>query len=271
MAVGERRERRHGRRGAAILLAVVAAWVSPGAAEIDPRLGRNLEVILDTSGSMLRDDKIAIAKAALLDFFGSVPADVPVGLIVFDGRAPKRLLPLGPLDRARIAQIVGGLEADSQTPIKASLELAEKSLLACRAAQAGYGVHAIVLVTDGEETVDPALLPAAVGRILAEGIEIHVIGLDLPGGHTLKETVTSYRSARNREELKAALRGTLAEAATYREAVGDRPAPAQPAPEAPAPGGGAGTFPRPVAGGAVILVGCALALLLFRWAKRPRR
>lgn len=200
------------------LVGALPASAAPAAPSgSDDRLRRNFEVILDTSGSMNDNGKIGAAKAALTTFLHNLPEDAYVGLICFDSGRPKRLLPLGKLDRSQIDQIVARLRADGATPIRDSLVVAAESLRRQREAQGGYGSYTIVVVTDGEETVNSAALPSTVQAVIAQGNAVDVIGFDLDSEHSLKAQVTTYRSARDQATLTQAIMGTLAEVEDYKE------------------------------------------------------
>lgn len=201
-----------------LLLALVAVR-APAAGVADERLAQNYEVVFDTSGSMAERDKIGGARRALKSFLAQVPAEARVGLIVFttDGR-PRRILPLGALDRDRVAALVDPLTAGGNTPIKDSVLLAANSLIGQREKQQGYGSYTVVVVTDGEETVDPNGITGALEQVLARGVSIEVIGFDVPESYSLRNLVTKYRAASDEAELTAALASVLGEAETYDEA-----------------------------------------------------
>ncbi len=231
-----------------IRTALVGLLVLAGSAAasdvVDERLALNYEIVFDTSGSM-GGDKIASAKRALKQFLSLVPPEAKVGLIVFtgDGR-PRRVIPLGPLDRQRIAGSVDPLDAAGNTPIKDSVLLASTSLLEQREKQQGYGVYTVVVVTDGEETVDPQGIHASIRHVLSQGIAIEVIGFDVPETYSLRNAVTKYRAANDEAELTAALAGVLGEAETYDEAAQFAAIAAAERLTTPPPGG-----PTPPAGG----------------------
>ncbi|GEM_PF-4045107 len=204
---------------APIVLAGIAALAAASDA-VDGRLALNYEIVFDTSGSMGQNDKIGSAKRALKKFLSLVPAEAKVGLIVFseDGK-PRRVLPLGTLDRQRIAGCVDPLQASGATPIKDSVLLASVSLLGQRESQQGYGAYTILVVTDGEETIDPQGINASIRDVLSKGIAIEVIGFDVPDSFSLRNSVTKYRAANNEAELSAALASVLGEAESYDEAA----------------------------------------------------
>ena len=152
----------------------------PGDAPAQAALARGaaIELILDTSGSMLQplgdQLRIDVAKAALTELVTTtIPADTPLALRVFgdqpDSCETTLATPLQPLDPAAMAAQIAALPAINlvKTPIGAALEQVATDL-----ADAGEP-RIIVLVTDGEETCggDPA---AAIAALAAQGFEVRV-------------------------------------------------------------------------------------------------
>jgi hypothetical protein len=145
-----------------------------------PGIGyRNVEVVLDASGSMLQrlgaERRIEIARKALLDLAGeALPDDTNFALRVFgesaaDLCASALAIPLATLDRtAAIARIQSVKSINgAKTPIGDSLRLVKDDL-----ANAA-GPTMVVLVTDGEETCggDPL---AAIGELRNAGVDVRV-------------------------------------------------------------------------------------------------
>ncbi len=199
-----------------LLLAVGAEGSAREKKEFDPRLRRNYEIVFDTSGSM-SGKKLKIAKESLKRFLARLPAETYVGLIVFERGRPKEVLPIDRHAPATLARTVDRMKAGGHTPIKDSIELAMKNLAKRKAEQFGYGDFIILIVTDGEETIDPRGLPGTVRRAIDSGYVIDVIGFDLPREHSLKALVTNYRHAGNQAELDRALSDVLAEAESFEE------------------------------------------------------
>ncbi|MGH2560924.1 MAG: vWA domain-containing protein, partial [Thermomicrobiales bacterium] len=121
--------------------------------------GAAVELILDTSGSMLQplgdQRRIDVAKAALTDLVTTtLPAGTPLALRVFgtepDSCETPLAVPFAPLDPAAVAGQIAAIQVVDlvRTPIGAALEQVANDL-------AGAGEpRIIVLVTDGEETCD---------------------------------------------------------------------------------------------------------------------
>jgi hypothetical protein len=155
-------------------LRVTPGAVRPGAVQVlAPATARptdrTVHVILDASGSMLQrlgaERRIDVARRTLTKLVTTtLPAGTPFALRAF-GRAADScdtdlVVPLGPLDPAKIAQTTRSLEAKNgaRTPLGASLDAVGADLRAAR------GERLVILLTDGEETCngDPA---AAIERL----------------------------------------------------------------------------------------------------------
>lgn len=148
-------------------LARAVLKISPGTAEpgfvkvtaaSGPAAGdRTVEVIVDASGSMLQrigqERRIDIARQTLTRLVTStIPRGTPFVLRVFgrevDSCQTDLVTPLGPLDPAALAGVVGKLEAKSnaRTAIGASLAKVADDLRAAK------GERVVILLTDGMET-----------------------------------------------------------------------------------------------------------------------
>ncbi len=137
-----------------------------------------IELVLDTSGSMLRkigkQQRIQIAKIVLRSLVtDTLPAGIPVALRTFKSGKGScgtvMAVPLGPLDRATMAARIKGLKINkgTKTPIGATLRQVAGDLAGVE------GPKVVVLVTDGEETCkgDPA---AEVAALVARGLDVQV-------------------------------------------------------------------------------------------------
>ncbi|MFN8593712.1 MAG: VWA domain-containing protein, partial [Thermomicrobiales bacterium] len=140
--------------------------------------GAAIELILDTSGSMLQDlegqRRIDIARELLGKLVTEmIPPGAPLALRVFgdtpDSCDTNLLAPLQPLDPGAMSGLIAGLQAIDgvKTPIGASLDQVATNL------QDAAGTRIVVLVTDGEETCggDPAATLAAMAD---QGMDVHV-------------------------------------------------------------------------------------------------
>jgi hypothetical protein len=166
--------------------------------------GAAVEIILDTSGSMLKklggERRIVIARDSLERLVGEAMAEqLPVALRTFGGKSGKarsvcqtRLaVPLRPLVRADMLSRIRGLQAvpRTKTPIGVALAAVADDLKDVE------GPRSVVLVTDGGETCggDPA---AAIDELRAGGIDVtvNIVGFALEDG-ALKDQMIAWAAA----------------------------------------------------------------------------
>lgn len=165
--------------------------------------GVGVEVILDTSGSMLEKlqgrRRIDVATDALERLVSDALIEgVPFAMRTFGGkgtgkaaRCHTRLsLPLGPLEKASALEMLGKLKARKQTrtPIAAALEKVAEDLAGVA------GPRIVVLVTDGAETCGGD--PEAVIAALREGgldVTVNIVGFALED-EALKGTMADWAS-----------------------------------------------------------------------------
>ena len=163
------------------------------AAETDPAkamAARNLEIILDCSGSMLsplgKSTRIGTARQVLRDVLAKIPDDFNVGLRVYANRYSWKdmqhsctdtqlLLPIQKLDRQRILSTVDNLKPRGDTPLVYSVRQTPADLKA-------VGGGSVIVITDGQETChgDPA---KAVEELKASGfpVTLNIVGFTLKG------------------------------------------------------------------------------------------
>ncbi|MSP90663.1 MAG: VWA domain-containing protein [Myxococcales bacterium] len=170
-------------------------------------------VLLDSSGSMsgLLDGeaKMTIAKRALKSVLARLPAETHVGMLTF---ANDWIVPLGPRDDAKMLLAINAIEPHGPTPLGGFLKRAADALLQARARQYGYGSYRLVVITDGVST-DGALLDEYAPDVLARGIVVDAIGVDMAKDHVLKRNAHSYRRANNSADLERAVAAVFAEVA----------------------------------------------------------
>lgn len=200
----------------AIVLAVLAcalpAWCQ-GA-----RYHDCVVVVLDASGSMNSPmgksgkAKMAVAKSALKEVLLQVPESTHAGLLVFGGKTIREpwVYPLGPRDDEALAKAVDRPQPSGKTPLGRYIKIGADRLLYERTKQFGYGSYRLLVVTDGEAT-DRQLLEKHVPLVLARGITVDVVGVDMKDEHTLAKKVHSYRRADDPAALRKALADVLAE------------------------------------------------------------
>lgn len=184
-------------------------------------VARNLEIVLDVSGSMKtalgESTRWDTALAVLKDVVGTLPDDLNVALRVYGHRYPSKsaqtcadtelVVPLTKLDRGRILQTASSFHPRGETPLIRSVTETIGDLK-----RAGGG--SVILITDGEESChgDPK---AAAARIKASGVKVslNIVGFTLTGktveaqlGALAGSTGGRYYSAQDGAQLSRALK-----------------------------------------------------------------
>jgi tight adherence protein B len=144
---------------------VVDATAEPLGEETTP-IVRSTMLVIDTSSSMNRNDRLAGAKDAAAAFLAAVPEDVLVGLVTFDSGA--RVVEPPTTDRATLAAAVEALTARGDTAIFDAVVLASQVL-------GDDGVSSIVLLTDGDEKGSDATLDDATAAVSQPGIRLDAV------------------------------------------------------------------------------------------------
>jgi uncharacterized protein YegL len=186
---------------------------------ISPVLAQqNVVVVLDDSGSMQDSmqgnrnvSKMDAARSALTQVLGSLPDDANVGVLALNSNAEQGfwIAPLGPVNRSAISQQIDGIYAQGGTPLGAAMQTAADALLAAREKQM-YGTYRMLVVTDGEAS-DPELVQLYLPLAQSRGLMVDVIGVSMPGDHSLATQVQSYRRADDPDSFKRALAEVFAE------------------------------------------------------------
>lgn len=179
---------------------------------------KSFYLVIDGSGSMKDKpstgnfgSKIEGAKWAVKKFVNDVvPADVNLGLYVFDGRGEGERVKLGKNNREKILGEIDQIRADNGTPLNEAIMKATDALVAL-----GYGESYIVVVTDGEATDYNGSQDKGAKYALANDIEIITIGFGMTSKHGLAKSSRSYRNAANPQELLESLKETQGEMVDY--------------------------------------------------------
>lgn len=150
-----------------------------------------LTVLLDTSGSMEREDRAATVRAALRSLISLLGANDRLTLIGFS-RQPRLLAEAVPGDRAAAALAqLGAIPSDGGTNLEEALKLGRELALRHFAAAAQ---NRLVVLTDGAANLgnaDPAALSALVEKLRAERIAFDACGVGLDGlDDTMLEALT---------------------------------------------------------------------------------
>lgn len=200
-----------------------AVATATGGGDFDPAavMTRNYYFVLDASGSMNDRKcsgaarKIDVAKRALEQFVGEVPADANLGGLVFNAQGVRELLPLGPRDPSRFRRAVTGVTAGGNTPLAQAIRNAYRALTERAVAQLGYGEYHLIVVTDGEATGENPR--AVVDLLIAQSpVILHTIGFCIGSSHSLNQPGrTIYVAADSPQQLSQGLQDVLAESAAF--------------------------------------------------------
>lgn len=181
-------------------------------------------IVMDGSGSMWGQidgkSKMSIAREALRDLVGGLPADTPTGLIAYGHRKKGDCsdieLLASPVENARdgIFEAVDAITPTGKTPLSAAVQQAAETL------KYEEDRATVILITDGIETCD--IDPCALGEDLSNsGIAFttHIVGFGLSESEgrqvacLAEETGGQYIEASNAGELSQAME-EVAEAVT---------------------------------------------------------
>lgn len=141
----------------------------------------NLTVLLDTSGSMEREDRVATVRRAFGVLASLLGPNDRITLIGF-ARQPHLLADRLPgNEAAKLVEILGGIPADGGTNLEEALKLATKQATAQFAAGAQ---NRIVVLTDGAANLgndNPTQLAALVDALRQQGIAFDACGVGIAG------------------------------------------------------------------------------------------
>jgi Ca-activated chloride channel family protein len=175
-----------------LLLVLAVALTVPAAAGAQSSDTRNRAVIvLDASKSMNEDagnggTRLDAAKKAFGQLVERLPAGAPIGLRVYGSKVDEAsraegckdtelTVPVGPLDKGKLAGTVQALQGKGRTPIGNSLLATPDDL------GAAEGRRSVVLVSDGGDNCAPPNPCTAAKRIAKQGVDlsISVVGLQV--------------------------------------------------------------------------------------------
>ncbi|WCB94004.1 hypothetical protein DSM104299_02732 [Baekduia alba] len=133
----------------------------------EDRKPANVLLVLDTSGSMVQEQRLARAKQGLESFLAQVQPQDRIGLTAFSDEI-RPLVPLGPLNdnKAKLRQAVAGVNASGGTKIYDVAAAAVDDV--ARVADKSR-INAVVLLTDGEDTDSDRTAEDVIARLRAQG------------------------------------------------------------------------------------------------------
>ena len=168
---------------------------------------QNWYFIVDGSGSM-QGERLDKAKQGIISFLQNVPDDNNIGLLIFDDRGTREVVPLGTGNRDKFRAEVQAIVADGGTPLGVSISHAISQLKKQYKQQLGYGGYHVVVVTDGNSS-DNAAGPAV--ELEKHGFVLYTIGFGGIQNHKLKQYSADYLTASDEAGLAKALTSIVAE------------------------------------------------------------
>jgi Ca-activated chloride channel family protein len=127
----------------------------------------NVLLVVDTSGSMVEENRLERAKQGLKAFLGQLSPNDRVGLESFNDEITP-LVPIGPVPQniAKLRSTIDSLIADGGT---AFYDAAIRGFDDVRGLNDRERINAVVLLTDGEDTDSSATVAQAAARMAAQG------------------------------------------------------------------------------------------------------
>ena len=143
-----------------VLSAVKAAWR-------EDRKPANVLLVVDTSGSMVEEDRLERAKEGLEAFLKEVSPNDRVGLTTFSDEI-RPLVPIAPVrtNEPRLRENIDSLIADGGT---AFYDAASEGLEAVQGLRDRERINAVVLLTDGEDTDSKKNVEQVVAQMEGQG------------------------------------------------------------------------------------------------------
>jgi len=191
----------------------------------EKEIAKNVEIIMDASNSMTgligKETKMTVARRVLTQIINGLPDTMNVGFRVYGHRYPtdayqqacqdtELLLPIGPVQKAKLVEMVNKIQTKGRTPLVLSVLQAIKDF-------EKLANGSIVLVTDGIESCNGDI--KSIGpAIKKSGLEmkVHIVGFDIKEKESreqleaiAKSTEGMYLDAKDAKGLLSALEQAL--------------------------------------------------------------
>jgi Mg-chelatase subunit ChlD len=187
----------------------------------------HIVIVLDTSGSMAdymrpaRKTRMEVAQDALVEVLGDLPYTTNIGILTFDGWA----YDLGIIGKSegKIIEAIRSTRPSGGTPLYENAAKAADALLKERENNQNVGFYKLLIVTDGAAGDDrlnndvrddkgDITEPGVLKDIIARGITVDAIGLDMDSDHDLATKINgTYFNGNNAESLTKAVKKSVAE------------------------------------------------------------
>jgi Ca-activated chloride channel homolog len=134
----------------------------------EDRKPANVMLVVDVSGSMAEEDRLARAKQGLDVFFDQIQPQDRVGLLVFDDQV-SQLVPIETFsqDERQLRTKVAGLFPDGGTAFRDATGQGFEKVEAL--AGADDRINAVVVLTDGDDTDSSRSLDSLIGELSSQG------------------------------------------------------------------------------------------------------
>ncbi len=141
---------------------------TPVAAEAGPVVARTTMIVLDSSGSMGDNNKLAQAQQAAKQYLDTLPADVKAGLVTFADKSTVEVAPTE--DRAAVEEAIDALKAKGATALNDAVVLTVAEL-------GTEGTRNAVLLSDGEDEGSDASTKSAAKALKKSGVVLDAVSL----------------------------------------------------------------------------------------------